>query len=164
MQKYFRSGSARRYRSERSGGRNDHRDDCGRQRSSGRRARRRKNASGAFARKSIFVAVLAYTVYARSDARRRYGYQHHHERRAGKFRVRISAGPDFQQHYSCRRNQPCHAENAVRASRSDAGTHRYGNGRIAQTQRAVLRACHAEPDRTGRYVSAARSADGPLYV
>ena len=55
-------------------------------------------------------------------------------------------------------------QDAGRAARSDAGTAGHRRRHAAQARRPVLRAGHAEPDRTGRHLPAARSAAGPLHV
>ena len=73
-------------------------------------------------------------------------------------------GPDLRQHRAGRRNQPHAAQDAGRAARSHAGAllHRARPHLLAA--RAVLRAGHAEPDRTGRHLSAARGAARSLPV
>ena len=55
-------------------------------------------------------------------------------------------------------------EDAVRAARSHAGTLLHGARESLPTAGAVLCAGHAEPDRTGRHVSAAGGAVGPLSL
>ena len=67
------------------------------------------------------------------------------ERRAGQHRIQFPTRSRIQQHNPCRRDKPRHSQNAVRAFGSHAGTHRNGNGRIAQARRTVFRARHSKP-------------------
>ena len=76
----------------------------------------------------------------------------------------VRQGADLRAHHPGRRDQPHAAEDAGRAARSDAGAPGHG-GRPRHTRsNAVLRARHAEPDRAGRHVSAARSPARSLHV
>ena len=85
-------------------------------------------------------------------------------RSTGSREFRFLEGPLFSQRDSGRRNQPHAAQNAGRAARSDARAASHRRPRAAQALRSVLRAGHAEPDRAGRDLSAARGAARPLHV
>ena len=61
-----------------------------------------------------------------------------------------------------RRDQPRAREGAVRAARGDAGASGHDRGRDVPRARAVSGARHAEPDRVGGHVPAARGPDGPV--
>ena len=82
----------------------------------------------------------------------------------GSARVPLSRRPAVLERDPGRRNQPHAAQDAGRAARSDARAAGHGGPRAAQAFRSVLRAGHAEPDRAGRHLSAARSAARPLHV
>ena len=79
-------------------------------------------------------------------------------------RISLSGRAAVRQRDSGRRNQPHAAENAGRAAGSDAGAASHGRPRAASAARSVLRAGHAESDRAGRHLSAARSAARPVHV
>jgi energy-coupling factor transporter ATP-binding protein EcfA2 len=76
----------------------------------------------------------------------------------------LPAGPDPHQPAARRRDQPRDAEDAVRAARGDAGAAGHRRRPDARAAAALRRARDAEPGRTGRHLSAARSAARPLPV
>ena len=83
----------------------------------------------------------------------------------GPARVSVPEGPDLHADLPGRRNQPRHAQDAVGPARSDAGSARSASpATCIKLEAAVLRDGHAEPDRAGRHVSAARSAARPLLL
>ena len=73
-------------------------------------------------------------------------------------------GPDLRQHRAGRRDQPHAAQDPGRPARGDAGAAGHRRRRAAPPARPVLRAGHAEPDRAGRHLSAARGPARPLHV
>ena len=79
-------------------------------------------------------------------------------------RVPLPRRAAVRQRDSGRRNQPHAAQDAGRAAGSHAGAAGHRRPRAAPAGRSVLRAGHAEPDRAGRHLSAARGAAGPLHV
>ena len=82
----------------------------------------------------------------------------------GIARAAVREGPDLRAHHPRRRDQPHAAEDAGRAARGDAGVPRHRRRADLRARAAVLRARHAEPDRAGRHLSAARSAARSLPV
>jgi hypothetical protein len=80
----------------------------------------------------------------------------------GKSEVPIRAGAHLQQPDPRRRDQSRAGEGAGRAPRGDGGAAGHGRRQDTQAAAAVPGDGHAEPDRTGGNVSAARSADGSL--
>ena len=79
------------------------------------------------------------------------------DERGGKT-LRFQPGPDLRQPGAGRRDQPRHAQDAVRAARSHAGAHRHQRHHHARAGSAVPGDGDAEPHRDGRHLSAARSA------
>ena len=86
------------------------------------------------------------------------------EDRNGPPRVSVPEGADLHADLPGGRNQPGHAEDAVGPARSHAGAEHQHRRRSVPAQAAVLRDGHAEPDRAGRHVPAARSAARPLLL
>ena len=76
----------------------------------------------------------------------------------------LSRRPAVQQRDSGRRNQPHAAEDPSRAAGSDAGAAGHRRPRAARAFRSVLRAGHAESDRAGGHLSAARGPARPFHV
>ncbi len=77
--------------------------------------------------------------------------------------LQVRQGPDLRKRRARRRDQPRAAEDAGRAPPGDAGTRRYRGRPDSPVTGTVLRSRHAEPDRAGRHVPAARSAARPLH-
>ena len=73
-------------------------------------------------------------------------------------------GPGVRQPDPRRRNQPHAAQDAGGAAGSDAGTGRHGQRQDLSPGAAVHRRGHAEPDRAGRHLSAARGAARPVHA
>ncbi len=67
--------------------------------------------------------VFANPVHAGPDARRHCRQHDHGDRRARRQESALSARSDFREPGAGRRNQPRHAEDAVRAAGSHAGAH-----------------------------------------
>ena len=84
----------------------------------------------------------------------------------GDWRAQLPIRPrsDLRQHRAGRRDQSRAAAHPGGAARGDAGAQRHARAARRCASRAVLRARHAESDRAGRHVSAARSAARPLSV
>ena len=76
----------------------------------------------------------------------------------------VRQGADLRQRDPRRRDQPHPAEDPGRPARSDAGAPGDGGRRPLPAGRAVLRPGHAEPDRDGGDVPAARGAARPVHV
>ena len=107
--------------------------------------------------------LQAHPVHARPDA----GRHHRHggpRRRGGPSRAALRAGADLRADHPRRRDQPHAAEDPGGAARGDAGVSRHGRRPDVSARSAVLRARHAEPDRAGRHLSAARGAARSLHV
>ena len=81
-----------------------------------RRSRRRQDHSRAGARAIVPLLVPAHSIHLGPAAERRDRRERVQPGGAG---IRIQARPDLRQHHRGRRNQPHHAEDAVRAARSD---------------------------------------------
>ena len=86
------------------------------------------------------------------------------ESETGPARVPLRQGADLRQHRAGRRDQPHAAQDAGRPAASHAGAAGHGRAGDVQPARAVLRHRHAEPDRAGRHLPAARSPARPLHV
>ena len=71
-----------------------------------------------------------------------------------KTALRIPEGPDLHPDLSGRRNQPRHAQDAIRHAGNDAGRDRHGRRRSLRVAAALLRHGDAKPDRTGRHLPA----------
>ncbi len=130
----------------------------------GRRAGAGQDAHGQHAGADSRSAVQADSVHARPDA-----LGHHGHERAGRRRRRAAVVPvrrraDLHEHSAGRRNQPHAAEDAGRAAAGDAGARSDGRPIDLPAAEPVLHDRHAEPDRAGRHVPAARSAARPLHV
>ena len=82
----------------------------------------------------------------------------------GRRHVRVPAGTDLHADLPGRRNQPRHAQDPVGHAGDDAGRLGHGGRASLQAQAAVLRDGHAEPDRAGRDLSAARGPVGPVLL
>ena len=72
---------------------------------------------------ALDLEVQPHPVHARPDARRHHRHERHRRDDAGRRSLRVPARPDLREHRPRRRDQPRHAEDAVRAARSDAGAH-----------------------------------------
>ena len=82
----------------------------------------------------------------------------------GQARVPLHPGPGVREHRARRRDQPHAAQDAGGAAPGDAGEGGHRRRPDLQAGAAVLRARHAEPDRAGGHLSAARGAARPLHV
>ena len=80
----------------------------------------------------------------------------------GRRELRLRARPGLRARAARRRDQPRDAEDAVGAARGDGRAAGDGGGHDARPAVAVLRARHAEPDRDGGHLPAARGAARPL--
>ncbi len=80
------------------------------------------------------------------------------ERPDGRREFVFVPGTDLRAPPARRRDQPRDAEDAVGAARGDGRAAGHGRRLELPARRAVLRARHAEPDRDGRDLSAARGA------
>ena len=96
------------------------------------------------------------------DARRHRRQHDHGDRRPRRQVAPLPARPDLRQPGAGRRDQPRHAEDAVRAARSDAGAHRHQRHHHARAGAALPGDGHPEPHRDGRHLPAAGSAARPL--
>ena len=107
--------------------------------------------------------LQAHPVHARPDA---VGHHRHRDpRRAGRHApAALRQGADLRQHHPGRRDQPHAAQDAGRAARGDAGAPGHRRRADLPARPAVLRPRHAEPDRAGRHLSAARGAARSLHV
>jgi hypothetical protein len=74
------------------------------------------------------------------------------------------ARADLREHHPRRRDQSCAGQGAGRAARGDAGEAGHDRRHDLPARRALPRARHAEPDRAGGHVPAARSAGRPLHA
>ena len=92
-------------------------------------SRRRQDEPRAHARRRAAPDLLAHPVHARPDARRHRRHQHRPGAFARRDVLRVPARADLRQRRARRRDQPRHAEDAVRAARSDAGRQRLGRAR-----------------------------------
>ena len=131
----------------------------------GRRARPGQDADDPHAGRRAEPELQPHPVHARPDAVR----HHRHRGAAGgqddrPARLQVPARADLRQRHPGRRDQPHAAQDAGRPARSDAGAPGHRRRHAAPAARPVLRAGHAEPDRAGRHLSAARGAAGPLHV
>ena len=135
-----------------------------RPRAARRRARAGQDAAGAHAGRSARPFVQPHPVHARPDAGRHPRHQHRHGDTRRAARVPVPARADLRPPGPGRRNQPRHAQDPVGVARSDAGAPGHRRRRTPQTGRAVLRHGHAEPDRPGRHLSAARGAARPVLL
>ena len=131
----------------------------------GRRAGAGQDADDQHAGADAEPVVQPHPVHARPDAGRHHRHRHHrgepHDRQP---RVPLSRRAAVLQRDPGRRNQPHAAQDAGGAAGSHARAAGHRGPRAAQAVRSVLRAGHAEPDRAGRHLSAARGAAGPLHV
>ena len=151
----------------------DHRRTAGRRRrradlpAGGRpRAARRRSGPGqdhaaADALQGDAPEVFAHPVHARPDARR-HRRQHDHRQRKRIQGSALLARPDLRAPGAGRRDQSRDAQDAVRAARGHAGTHRHQRHADHGTGAAVPGHGDAEPDRDGRNLSPSRSAARPL--
>ena len=114
------------------------------------------------ARAGAAPALFAHSVHARPHARRHRRQHDHRNRRARRQGAALPAGSDLRQPRAGRRDQPRHAQDAIRAARSDAGAHRHQRHHHPRTRSALPRDGHAESHRDGGHLSAARSAARPL--
>ena len=112
--------------------------------------------------RTLHTEVFAHPVHAGPDARRHRGQHDHGERRARRQDAALPVRAHLRQPGAGRRNQPRHAQDAIRAARSDAGAHRHQRHHHARTGSALSGDGHAESHRNGRHLSAARSAARPL--
>ena len=130
-----------------------------------RRAGPRQDAHGPHAGPHAGNGVPPRPVHARPDACR----HHRHGRDGGRPDDRqaprlVHAGAGLHQLPACRRNQPYAAQDAGRPAAGHAGRRSLGRPRDLQAQAAVLRRRHAEPDRDGRHLPAARGPARPVHV
>ena len=104
-----------------------------------------------------------HPVHAGPDARRhhRLGRDRGPRRRS---RAQIPARTRVRTDPARRRDQPCHAQDAVRPARGHAGTRSHGGGKAPSTPATFLRPRDPEPDRDRRHLSVARSADRSLHA
>ena len=78
--------------------------------------------------------------------------------------VHRQARADLRQPHPRRRDQPRPRQGAERAARGDAGAPGHDRRRDLPAARSVPGAGHAEPDRAGRHLSAARGAGRSLHA
>ena len=78
-------------------------------------------------------------------------------------RLRVQARPGVREHRGRRRDQPRLAEDAVGAARVHGRTSGHRRRRHLRPRVAVPRARHAEPDRHGGHLPAARGAARPVH-
>ena len=82
--------------------------------------------------------------------------------RQGAEQFEFHPGGDLRQRRAGRRDQPRHAEDAVGAARGDGRAHGHGRLGAARGAAAVPGGRHAEPDRDGGHLPAARGAARPV--
>ena len=85
-------------------------------------------------------------------------------RSTGQREVRFIEGPLFSHVILADEINRTPPQDASRAPGGDAGATGHGGQAAACADRPVLRARHAEPDRTGGHLPAARGAAGPVHV
>ncbi len=130
-----------------------------------RRARAGEDAPHQEARRGRRPQVQPHPVHAGPDAVR-------HPRRRGhrggsddrEARDPVHSRADLRQHHPGRRDQPHAAEDAGGAARGDAGVPGHRERRAVRARSSAVRAGDAESDRTGRHLSAARSAARSVHV
>ena len=79
--------------------------------------------------------LLAHSVHARPDAGRHHRHQHHRRGRGRPEALPVPARADLRAHPARRRDQPRHAQDAVRAARGDAGERGHRRRRHAAARR-----------------------------
>ena len=116
-------------------------------------------------RQAAVAPFRPHPVHARPDA---LGH-HRHRSPRGRRRDRPAAhevrqGADLRQHRPGRRDQPHAAQDPGGALAGDAGVQGHRRRRRLSPGKAVPGARHAEPDRAGRDLPAARGPARPLHV
>ena len=124
------------------------------------RARRRQDDAGQDAGQVDRRVGATGPVHPRPAAER-----HHRGQRLqpGRARLRVPAGRDLRQRRRRRRDQPCLAEDAVRAAGVDGGGPGHGRRPDLRPAEAVHRDGHPEPHRDGGHLPAARGAARPVH-
>ena len=124
------------------------------------RAGRRQDEPGQGDRRVRRLHVEPGAVHTRPAAERHRRCQRLPAQRRG---VPLPAGPDLRQHRARRRDQPRLAEDPVGAARGDGGTSGHRRRHAVRAAPAVHGDRHAEPDRAGRHVPAAREPARPVH-
>ncbi len=138
-----------------------HRPAHRRARPARRRAGPRQDAHRAHALRRDPRQVRPRPVHAGSPARRPHRHRH---LQPAEGRVHLQARADLRQPRPRRRDQPRAGQGAERAARGDAGAAGHHRRQQLSTARSVRGHGHAEPDRAGRHLPAARGADRPLHA
>ena len=131
----------------------------------GRRARPGQDLDDQHAVQVPVAGLQPHPVHARPDALRHHRHRGHRgEPQHRPPRVQVPGRPAVRQRHPGRRDQPHAAQDPGRPAGSHAGTPGHRRPRPPPPGRPVLRAGHAEPDRAGRHLSAARGPARPLHV